>query len=375
MGVSQYRPVVAGFARVSALGGLCLVLANCTQTGPFARKVDPKYGVSPSERVVAFGDPVPKGGGKYRVGKPYVVAGRIYTPEEDTSYAAEGLASWYGDDFHGRRTANGELFDMESLSAAHPTLPLPSYVRVTNLGNRKSVIVRVNDRGPYHANRLIDVSRKAATLLGFHSRGVAKVRVEYVGQASLAGSDDRLLEATLREGVPAPLPSVVRVASARPFLPARGEVPLPESRPYTLGEDVPAADVPQRSAAPATVATVRQTRVAAQAAATAPRKVQTESVHVARTQLAQAPAARPPSPARAQQPAELASAAPARAVSTASADDEHARLMPRSLGEQAQELSRGGFAQRYPAGSPGLQQTPAGLPGAMTAYAPVRGLY
>lgn len=220
----------------------CLLVANCASSNKFASKVDPKYGVSSSPRVVGFGEPVPKGGGVYRIGKPYTVAGKTYVPEEDTNYRAEGMASWYGDDFHGRLTANGEVFDMTSLTAAHPTLPLPSYARVTNLANGKSLIVRINDRGPYHGNRLIDVSNKAADLLEFKGNGVARVRVEYVGRAPLEGSDDTQLMATLRTGIPAPAPSLVRVASARPFVPEigagrpiRGEVPLPEGRPYTLG--------------------------------------------------------------------------------------------------------------------------------------------
>ncbi len=111
-----------------------------------------------SPRVVEFGEPVPKGGGAYRIGKPYMVSGRTYVPEDDRSYAAEGVASWYGESFHGRLTANGEIFDMTAVSAAHPTLPMPSYVRVTNLANRKSMIVRVNDRGPYRGDRIIDLS-------------------------------------------------------------------------------------------------------------------------------------------------------------------------------------------------------------------------
>lgn len=222
----------------------CLALANCASSNKFASRVDPKYGVSSSPRVVAWGEPVPKGGGTYRVGKPYMVAGRTYVPEEDVNYRAEGLASWYGDDFHGRLTANGEVFDMGSLTAAHPTLPMPCYARVTNLSNGKSLIVRVNDRGPYHGNRLIDVSNKAAELLEFKGNGVARVRVEYVGRAPLEGSDDRQLIATLRTGIPAPSPSMVRVASARSFVPElpssnrgaiRGEVPMPEGRPYSLG--------------------------------------------------------------------------------------------------------------------------------------------
>jgi rare lipoprotein A len=242
MGNRLSDPVVKA-ARAAAVAAMCVALTNCASSGKFASRVDPKYGVSSSPRVVALGDPVPKGGGTYRVGKPYTVGGRIYVPEEDTSYREEGLASWYGDDFHGRLTANGEVFDMDSLSAAHPTLPMPCYARVTNLSNGKSLIVRVNDRGPYHGNRLIDVSNKAAQLLDFKGNGVARVRVEYVGRAPLEGSDDLQLMATLRSGTPAPAPSLVRLASAHPFVPEapgygrpiRGEVPMPEGRPYNLG--------------------------------------------------------------------------------------------------------------------------------------------
>src|ERR1700686_4587928 len=241
MGIRRSNPVY-GAARGVAAAAACLVLANCASSG-IASRVDPKYGVSSSPRVVALGDPVPKGGGTYRVGKPYTVAGRVYVPEEDVNYREEGMASWYGDDFHGRLTANGEIFDMASLSAAHPTLPMPCYARVTNLANGKSLVVRVNDRGPYHGNRVMDVSSRAAELLEFKGYGIARVRVEYVGRAPLEGSDDRQLIATLRTGVPAPSPSLVRVASARPFIPEtpssgralRGEVPMPEGRPYSLG--------------------------------------------------------------------------------------------------------------------------------------------
>src|ERR1700756_5123822 len=234
MGIQRLDSAVRA-ARSAAVLCACLVLANCASSGKFASRVDPKYGVSSSPRVVAYGDPVPKGGGTYRVGKPYTVGGRVYVPEEDINYQEDGTASWYGDDFHGRLTANGEVFDMDSLTAAHTTLPMPSYARVTNLANGKSLIVRVNDRGPYHGNRLIDVSHKAAELLDFKGNGVARVRVEYVGRAPLEGSDDRQLMATLRSGTPAPAPSLVRVASARPFIPEgrsygrpiRGEVPMP----------------------------------------------------------------------------------------------------------------------------------------------------
>src|SRR6516164_3967504 len=233
----------SGAWRGAVAAALCLMLANCASSNKFGSRVDPKYGVSSSPRVVEYGEPVPKGGGTYRVGKPYMVAGRMYVPEADAHYREDGLASWYGDDFHGRLTANGEVFDMDGLSAAHPTLPMPCYARVTNLSNGKSLVVRVNDRGPYAANRLIDLSHKAAELLDFQGNGIARVRVEYVGRAPLEGSDDRQLMATLRSGVPAPAPSLVRVASARPFVPEgpssgrpiRGDIPMPQDRPYSLG--------------------------------------------------------------------------------------------------------------------------------------------
>lgn len=236
-----------------AASALCLLLANCIPNT--SSRVDPKYGVSSSARVVEYGQPVPKGGGTYRVGRPYTIAGRVYTPEENINYREEGMASWYGDDFHGRYTANGEIFDMDSISAAHPTLPMPSYVRVTNLRNKKSVVVRVNDRGPYANDRIIDLSRRTAQLLGFHGHGVARVRVEYVGRAPLAGSDDSKLMATLREGdrpaqmmaERAPQRPSVKVASAqenfvpemfdaRPMTQLGSKVPAPADRPYDLGQ-------------------------------------------------------------------------------------------------------------------------------------------
>src|SRR5690349_5120499 len=169
-----------------------------------------------SDRVVAEGEPVPKGGGSYSIGKPYNVNGRTYVPNENPSYRAEGIASWYGPDFHGRLTANGEVYDMHAISAAHTTMPLPSYARVTNLDNKRSIIVRVNDRGPYVRDRIIDLSIGTAKALEFHGKGLARVRVEYVGRAPVEGSDDQLLLATLREGTPAPAPSKVMLASAKP---------------------------------------------------------------------------------------------------------------------------------------------------------------
>lgn len=142
-----------------------------------------------SKRVVALGQPVPKGGGRYKVGSPYKIGGRWYTPREDTGYNRVGVASWYGEMFHGRYTANGEIYDMNALTAAHPTLPLPTYARVTNLQNGRSIVVRVNDRGPYAADRIIDMSRRSAQALGFKRNGTAKVRVQYMGLAPIDGND------------------------------------------------------------------------------------------------------------------------------------------------------------------------------------------
>jgi rare lipoprotein A len=213
------------YARIGALMAVAVMLAGCS-----GNRVS-QY----SPRVVAEGDPVPKGGGTYKVGNPYIINGRTYRPSTNASYRAEGIASWYGPDFHGRKTSNGEVYDMHAISAAHPTLPLPSYARVTNLENGKSIIVRVNDRGPYTRNRVIDLSIGSAKALGFYGRGLARVRVEYVGRASLGGSDDRILLATLREGSPAPAPSVVRVAAARPPL-SDTPRPAPRTRPSVAPE-------------------------------------------------------------------------------------------------------------------------------------------
>lgn len=117
---------------------------------------------------------------KVKIGNPYEIGGVTYYPREDPYYDVTGMASWYGEQFHGRDTANGEVFDMNALSAAHKTLPMPSYVRVTNLSNGRTLVLRVNDRGPFVKNRIIDLSRRAAQLLGFEEKGVERVRVQVV---------------------------------------------------------------------------------------------------------------------------------------------------------------------------------------------------
>ncbi|MBB6182535.1 septal ring lytic transglycosylase RlpA family protein [Pseudorhizobium flavum] len=211
---------------------MCFGVASCSTTQPKGQKPRSKeyfsekeYGVKASPRVVTEGKPVPKGGGRFMVGKPYEVKGKTYVPNEDPSYNKTGLASWYGSAFHGRLTANGEVYDKEHLSAAHPTFPLPSYARVTNTETGASVIVRVNDRGPFHPGRIIDVSAKTAELLDMKRAGTAKVNVQYVGRARMDGHDMPYLMASYI-GKGDRLPSVqpegqiasgVMVASNAPF--------------------------------------------------------------------------------------------------------------------------------------------------------------
>ena len=200
--------LILRLVKITGGTGGALGVANCSNpTKAAGGGVDPKYGVRPSPRVVADGQAVPKGGGRDHIGKPYVVAGKVYVPKDvSKGYSATGLASWYGTAFHGRKTANGEVFDRHSVSMAHPTLPLPSYVRVTNLRNGHSIIARVNDRGPYHSNRLVDVSQTVAEALNFKHLGTTRVQIDYVARAGLAGSDDRILLASLRtDGRPAQL--------------------------------------------------------------------------------------------------------------------------------------------------------------------------
>ena len=139
-------------------------------------------GLSPQAQAVV----IKQYGGVYKVGNPYQIFGKWYYPKEDYKYSEIGMASWYGDDFHAKRTANGEKYDMNTLTAAHRTLPLPSIVKVTNLENGRSLVVRVNDRGPYAKDRIIDISKRGAQLLGYQTKGITKVRVEIMAAESKA---------------------------------------------------------------------------------------------------------------------------------------------------------------------------------------------
>lgn len=230
-------PVLKRLLNGLAVAAACAAIAACSSAPQTAKnKFDPKkYGVKGSPRMVAEGQSVPKGGGRYVVGKPYKIAGKWYHPELDEDYEAVGLASWYGPTFHGRQTANGEVFDQDALTAAHTTMPLPSYARVTNLKNGRSVVVRVNDRGPFHDNREIDLSKRAAELLDFKGRGTAKVRVQYVGRARMDGRDSAFLMASYRG--PGETGTGTMFAQAPQFDPVvHGPAPVPASRPYDGGD-------------------------------------------------------------------------------------------------------------------------------------------
>ena len=217
--------------------GLGLVLSGCLQNQTARR---------PAEPVTAPAHPIQRQEpGAYKVGDAYRVGGIWYYPKVNYAYRATGIASWYGPGFHGRPTANGETFDQNHLTAAHRTLPMPSMVRVTNLDNGRSIKLRINDRGPFSNGRIIDVSRRAADLLGFRRQGTAKVRVEIIEDESRA-----LAAVALSEVAAAHAPD------AAPMVPVE-VVELPPSL---------------RSAAPATQAT---TPAASQTALATPRPVET----------------------------------------------------------------------------------------------------
>lgn len=287
---------------------LALALANCA-TAPEKGKSGNKYGVKASPKVIQDGEPVPKGGGYDMVGKPYTVAGKLYVPKEVKGYSATGTASWYGPQFHGRLTANGEVFDRESVSIAHPTMPLPSYVRVTNMLNGRSIIARANDRGPYHDDRLVDVSEQVATSLGFKHLGTARVRVDYLGRAPMEGDDDGMLLATLSDNWrPAQLgrafPQKTQVASTTAFAPQTPAQPAPAVQNASPAKAVPTVALPSRPpAAPAK----------GSAAKVLPGQKATPARFVAQVPSKQAPVktVAGKAPAAAPQKALLAKAAPA----------------------------------------------------------------
>lgn len=271
---------MTGMRAAAWRGGLVigvLLLAGCSSTQRQA----------PPGAEGAQASPVVRG---YKLGKPYQIKGVWYYPEVDYNYVEEGVASWYGPGFHGKQTANGETYDMNDLTAAHRTLPMPSVVRVTNLENGRSIKLKVNDRGPFAREQIIDVSRRASQLLGFHQQGTTPVRVEIVEDES------RMLAAAL--GVPSEVawaaayqtPTVMATV-----VPAAAAVPPPVVAPAAT---VVAAEAPSGYVETATAADATEPAVApayADAAAVAADPVVASSLPIPEAAL-DAPATAPADP-------------------------------------------------------------------------------
>lgn len=196
----RWQRVVATLAAIVGIAGCSVPDGPAPTTGatsaqtPTLRPINPQFssnrlGARDALTMPVKPAPLRKGGGYYKIGKPHFANGRWYRPAADPSYDRTGIATWSGTRSHGRQTANGEIYDMDALTAAHPTLPMPSRVEITNLENGHRLILRLNDRGPYIEGRLVDVSRRAARLLGFEKKGTARVRVRYLGPAPLTGDD------------------------------------------------------------------------------------------------------------------------------------------------------------------------------------------
>ena len=197
----EIRPIARRAATLASLVTVAVALQACA-TRPTA----------PQGRVAT-----------YKVGKPYQVGGIWYVPREQPDYDQVGVASWYGEAFHMKATATGELFDMNAVSAAHTTLPLPSMVEVTNLDNGKKLVVRVNDRGPFVGDRIIDISREGARQLGYDRKGLARVRVRYLGRGDLP--TDRAAGRRVAQAEPVVIPAAAPTDAPRPpveFWTARG---------------------------------------------------------------------------------------------------------------------------------------------------------
>ncbi len=214
----------AAWLRFAALAFVAASLAAC---------VTPRYATTLPQQTARASSTPPasmagRGQGGTKIGQPYQVNGIWYVPREQPDYDEVGVASWYGEQFHLKATANGETFDMEQVSAAHTTLPLPSIVEVTNLENGRKMNIRVNDRGPFVGNRIIDLSREAARQLGYERQGVTKVRVRYVGPAPLLGRDAgvRIAQASKPATLP---PPVVDAVPTRPIQVAALAPPTPVS--------------------------------------------------------------------------------------------------------------------------------------------------
>ena len=186
--------------------GLMVVLSACSTSKPSRYSIDQDHGPSADIDLSHVDDAIPTGEAKSRGGNrsPYTVFGKQYSVlDSEVGYRQRGIASWYGQKFHGHLTSNGETYDMYAMSAAHKSLPLPSFVRVTNLDNGKQVVVRVNDRGPFHGARLIDLSYAAAFKIEMLKEGTARVEIE-----ALTGGVQRPASSALLKPVETPQPSI-----------------------------------------------------------------------------------------------------------------------------------------------------------------------
>jgi rare lipoprotein A len=221
---------------------MSLTISGCSSNKSSYASRDPFAGTG-SPRYKGTG-PVPMGGGRYHIGEPYQVAGRWFKPKEQPNYDKTGPASWYGEAFNRRMTSNGEWFDMTRLTAAHPTLPLPSYAKVTNVNNGNAVVVRINDRGPFVGPRIIDLSKQSASALGFKRQGTATVRVQYIGPAPLNddGSNLVAMNRELENGTP--LRQMIAAASGR-----RRAEPVQVAEAYPVEQDAFEAEMEQQPVA------------------------------------------------------------------------------------------------------------------------------
>ncbi len=233
--------------------------------------------------------------GAYKIGDPYQVNGVWYYPKADFNYQQTGIASWYGPGFHGKRTANGERYDQNALTAAHRTLPMPSMVRVTNLENGRSIKVRINDRGPFKNARIIDLSRRAADLLGFRKRGTAKVRVEILETESRQFAA-AALSSDAAKTAPKPVPRIPVTVESLPSNPtANGLTPTVTQTAAALPRN-PSGTSPREIAVPmpdglVTTLPVRSSKIFVQAGSfthlTNAHKLRTRLLRIGRAQIAQ----------------------------------------------------------------------------------------
>jgi len=229
-----------GLKSVLALAALTLVSTACSEVRFLTQAAKTAGGPAPAQSDIAASEL-----GVYKVGSPYQIDGTWYYPQTDFQYDETGVASWYGPQFHGKATANGAVFDMNRVTAAHRTLPLPSYVRVTNLDNGRSLEVLVNDRGPFAKNRIIDLSRRSAQLLGFENKGTALVRVEVLAdrsrraQAVAQGlSPDSATGSGVAEAAPesAPVVSVASISAPSGQASSSGAIQRPVPERQTAAE-------------------------------------------------------------------------------------------------------------------------------------------